>query len=193
MDAEVLRKLQAGDAEAFARLVDQHKDKVLNTCYRFLYNREDAEDVSQEVFIEVFRSIASFRQESELSTWIYRIAVTKSLDSLRRRSRKKRFAGIGNFFDRERDAPEARTPDAADPSRGLEQAERLRILQEAIRRLPEKQGTAFTLSKCEDFANQEIADVMGISLAAVEALVHRAKGNLRRQLTAYFAKESRHE
>jgi RNA polymerase sigma-70 factor, ECF subfamily len=191
MDPEALKKLQAGDEAAFARLVEQYKNKVLNTCYRFLYNREDAGDISQEVFIEVFRSIGSFRQEADLTTWIHRIAVNKSLDFIRRRNRKKRSSEIKGNLGLDQAAARARTADDSDPSRKMEQEERLRIMQEAISRLPEKQGVAFTLSKCDGFGNQEIAAVMGLSLSAVDALVHRAKGNLQKRLTAYFEKEAR--
>jgi RNA polymerase sigma-70 factor (ECF subfamily) len=190
MDAEILKKLQAGDEAAFAWLVEQNKNKILNTCYRFLFNREDAEDASQEVFIEVYRSIGSFREEAELSTWVYRIAVSKSLDFIRKKNRKKRISEIRGFFSLDSVAAETKTLSAADPARELEQAERLRIMQEAINRLPEKQGVAFTLSKCDGVGNREIAAVMGLTLSAVDALIHRARANLQKQLTAYFAKES---
>jgi RNA polymerase sigma-70 factor (ECF subfamily) len=183
MDAEILKKLQAGDEAAFAWLVEQNKNKVLNTCYRFLFNREDAGDISQEVFIEVFRSI--------LATWIHRIAVNKSLDFIRKKNRKKRISEIKNFFNLDHVAAETKTLGEFDPARKMEQEERLRIMQEAINRLPEKQGIAFTLSKCDGFGNHEIAAVMGLTLSATDALVHRAKANLQKQLTAYFEKEVR--
>jgi RNA polymerase sigma-70 factor (ECF subfamily) len=189
MDAEILKKLQAGDEAAFAWLVEQNKNKVLNTCYRFLFNREDAGDISQEVFIEVFRSIGSFRQEADLATWIHRIAVNKSLDFIRKKNRKKRISEIKNFFNLDHVAAETKTLGEFDPARKMEQEERLRIMQEAINRLPEKQGIAFTLSKCDGFGNHEIAAVMGLTLSATDALVHRAK--VQKQLTAYFEKEVR--
>jgi RNA polymerase sigma-70 factor (ECF subfamily) len=191
MDPEALKSLQAGDEAAFARLVEHYKNKVLNTCYRFLFNREDAADASQEVFIEVFRSIGSFRREADLSTWIHRIAVNKSLDAIRRKNRKKRALEMKNFLGLEHAEAETKTMAGADPSHKLELDERLRIMQEAIGRLPEKQGIAFTLGKCDGFGNQEIAAVMGLSVAAVEALVHRAKANLQKDLTAYFGMKGR--
>jgi RNA polymerase sigma-70 factor (ECF subfamily) len=191
MDADIFKKLQAGDGAAFAWLVEQNKNKVLNTCYRFLFNREDAGDVSQEVFIEVYRSIASFRQEADLATWIQRIAINKSLDLLRRRSRKKRLAEVKSFFGMDDAVAKARAPETADPSRQLEGEERLRLIGEAMARLPEKQRIAFTLSKCDGFGNREIAAVMGLTLPAVDALIHRAKANLQKWLGAYFAKEER--
>jgi len=188
MNPEILKKLQAGDEAAFAWLVEQYQNKILNTCYRFLFNREDAGDISQEVFIEVFRSIGSFRQEADLATWIHRIAVNKSLDFIRKRNRKKRASEIKGILGLDHAVAKARMPGDSDPSRKMELEERLRIMQEAIGRLPEKQGVAFTLSKCDGIDNKEIAAIMRLSLSAVDALVHRAKGNLQKQLTAYFEK-----
>jgi RNA polymerase sigma-70 factor, ECF subfamily len=190
-DAAIIEKLQAGDAATFARLVEQHQNTVLNACFRFLYNREDAEDVTQEVFIEVVRSIASFRGEAQLSTWIYRIAVTKSLDAVRRKTRKKRIAEIRSLFGHEPNVEEARAAETSDPARKLEQEERLQIIQAAIRRLPEKQGVAFTLSKCEGFGIREIAEVMELTVPAVDALLQRAKAHLQKRLTDYFTGELR--
>ena len=94
-EAEFLIRLKSGNDVAFAELVSGYKKIVLNICYRFLLNREDAEDVSQEVFLEVHHSIKNFREDSKLSTWIYRIAVSKSLDELKRQARKKRITSIG--------------------------------------------------------------------------------------------------
>ena len=76
----------------FKSLVEIHQEKVRNTCFRFVKNSEDADDVAQEVFIQVYESLDKFRNEAEISTWIFRIAVNKSLDFLRRKKRKKRFA-----------------------------------------------------------------------------------------------------
>jgi len=191
MDAEILKKLQAGDGAAFAQLVEEHKNRVLNTCYRFLFNREDAGDLSQEVFIEVYRSIASFRREADLATWIQRIAINKSLDLIRRKKRKKRIAGVRSFFGMDDAVAAAKAPETTDPSKRLEGEERLRIIREAMARLPEKQRIAFTLSKCDGFGNREIAGVMELTLPAVDALIHRAKANLQKWLSAYFEKEVR--
>ena len=95
---DFILKLKAGDKAAFNLLVSSYSKKVLNTCYRFLLNKELAEDISQEVFIEVFQSIHSFRADAKLSTWIYRIAVTKSLDEIKKNNRKKRMVSIGKIL-----------------------------------------------------------------------------------------------
>src|SRR3970282_1209901 len=90
--------LKRGDELAFRQLVDQYQDKVYNTCMGFVKHEEEADDLAQEVFVEVFSSVQSFRGDSMLSTWIYRIAVTKSLECLRSKKRKKRFAVLKSVF-----------------------------------------------------------------------------------------------
>ncbi len=81
-DNDLLESLKRGDSDAFAQLVSQYQHKVTNICYRFFLNKEDAQDVAQEVFLAVYKSLGTFRQEAKLSTWIYRIAVTRSLNFL---------------------------------------------------------------------------------------------------------------
>ncbi len=170
----------------FKTLVETYQEKVRNTCFRFLNNIEDAEDVSQEVFIQVYESIDRFRDEAKLSTWIYRIAVNKSLDLIRRKKRKKRFAVLTSLFGSGEDNKELEPPALGNPQKSLEDKEHKKILNWAVSNLPDNQKTAITLSKYEGFSNKEIAEIMNISLSALEALIHRAKQNLRKQLYAYF-------
>lgn len=173
--------------ELFRNLVAEHQEMVINTCYRFVFNREDAEDLAQEVFIEVFRSLDGFREEAKLSTWIYRIAVTKSLDHLRRMKRIKRFSSLKRIIGVEDPAEQIAAPSADNPAEVLTGSERGRILQDAIGKLPDSQKTAFLLSKQDGYSNQEIADILKTSVSAVESLVHRAKKNLHDKLYAYYA------
>ena len=91
----MINQLKSNDNIDFNALVALYKNSVLNTCYRFLLNKEDAEDISQDVFVAVFQSINDFRGDAKISTWIYRIAVTKCLDEIKKRNRKKRLATIG--------------------------------------------------------------------------------------------------
>lgn len=186
--SELIQKLKSGDETAFKECVESHKDRVLNTCYRFVQNQDDAADLAQEVFIEVYRSIGHFREDAELSTWIYRIAVNKSQDFIRKQKRKKRFAfvlSLAGFGDEEK---EVQLPASSNPHSDLEQKERIKILNQAIDSLPENQKVAITLSKYESFSNKEIADIMDTSVSAVESLVHRAKNNLHKKLYNYYEK-----
>lgn len=184
---ELVRRLKAGDRSAFRELVEEHKNRVYNTCLGFLKNRHDAEDVSQEVFIQVHESIQYFREEAQLTTWLYRIAVTKSLELIRYRKRKKR----KNFFralSGEDDQPDDYGSEDAfnHPGLALEQKERADILFRTIETLAEKQRVAFTLHKIEGLSYKKIAEVMETSLPAVESLIHRAKENLKKRLYEYY-------
>jgi RNA polymerase sigma-70 factor, ECF subfamily len=179
--------LKSGDPAAFRALVEAYQSKVLSTCFRFLHNREDAEDTAQDVFVEIHRSLAAFREEAELSTWIYRIAVTKSLDVLRRAKRKKRFDALRGVFGFSVEMDDVAAPRDQGPDRDLEIRERSRILREAIAALAENQRIAVTLARYEGLSNKEIAGVMGTSVPAVDSLLHRAHANLRKSLTRYYA------
>jgi RNA polymerase sigma-70 factor (ECF subfamily) len=171
---------------SFSELVAEHQDMVVNTCYRFVFNREDAEDLAQEVFIEVYRSLNKFREESKLSTWIYRIAVTKSLDHLRKLKRKKRFSSLKRVIGIDDPADSIPAADDDNPADVLDSKERLAVLQNALDALPDNQKTAFLLSKQDGYSNQEIADILQTTIPAVESLIHRAKKNLQSRLERHY-------
>ncbi len=173
----------------FRSLVAEHQEMVINTCYRFVFNREDAEDIAQDVFIEVFRSLEQFREESKLSTWIYRIAVTKSLDHLRHLKQKKRFSSLKRIVGFEDPSAEIASPYSENPAETFAGNEQAEILLSALNKLPDSQKTAFLLSKQDGFSNQEIADILKTSVSAVESLVHRAKKNLHDKLFVYYTKQ----
>lgn len=182
-----IKQLEQQDEQAFKQLVNEHKDNVYNTCLGFLRNPHDAEDVSQEVFIQVFDSIADFREDASLSTWIYRIAVTKSLELIRYRKRKKRsafFEALSSIFNEPDNEPDE--SDFMHPGVEMENKERAQVLFREIEKLSDKQRVAFTLQKVEGLSYQEVADIMQLSLPAVESLIHRAKENLKKQLYSYY-------
>lgn len=159
---------------------------MLNLCYRFVHNREDAEDVTQEVFVQVYCSLENFRGDAKISTWIYRIAVSKSLDFLRRKKRKKRFGIIQRLFDEDATDQEFPLPVFDNPHTELEQKDRARILKWAVNSLPENQRIAISLNKYEGFSYQEVAEIMETSLSSVESLLFRAKKNLEKKLQKYY-------
>ncbi|MFZ4525814.1 MAG: RNA polymerase sigma factor [Chlorobium sp.] len=179
----------ASKEKLFRSIVADHQEMVVNTCYRFVFNREDAEDLAQDVFVEVFRSLDQFREESKLSTWIYRIAVTKSLDHLRHLKRKKRFSSLKRMIGITDPADDIAAPSHDNPPEALAQTERAKILLDALDTLPESQKTAFLLSKQEGYSNQEIADILKTSVSAVESLIHRAKKNLHDKLYVYYSEQ----
>ncbi len=185
MHKDLVERLKSDDENAFRELVEEFKDKVFSTCFHYLHNRLDAEDLAQEVFIEVHRSIKSFKEDAQLSTWIYRIAVNKSLDLIRKRKRKKRF-GYLISLGADDDEKEIQIPISGNPQKDLEIKERMQLLNNALAKLPETQKTVITLSKYEGFSNKEIAEVMDTSVSSVESLMHRAKKNLQKKLQNYF-------
>lgn len=183
-EASFIKRLQVGEESAFKLLVDDNQQMVVNTCYGFLHNYEEAEDIAQEVFIQVFNRISTFRGDSKLSTWIYRIAVNKSLNKIR--SRKSKFlVALDAVFEADYN-PDKHIAD--NPYKSLENQERAEILHMAIDKLPENQKTAFVLGKYQGLPNKKIAEVMNQTLSSVESLLNRAKKNLQKTLVGYYKK-----
>jgi len=185
-EEQFIELLKQKDESAFSELVSQFGKRVYNTSLGILQNETDAEDISQEVFIEVFQSIESFKGESKLATWIYRIAVTKSLEFIRKKNRKKRLAVVKRLFGSEGVLPQKDKAHFYHPGVQLENKERAAILFSAIDKLPENQKTAFVLAKIEHLSYVEITEVMKISLSSVESLMFRAKQNLQKTLSDYY-------
>ncbi|MFN4810663.1 MAG: RNA polymerase sigma factor [Bacteroidota bacterium] len=181
-ELDLIERLKRGEESAFRSLVEQYQDLVYNTALGIVQNESDAEDVAQEVFIQVFRSIGTFKSEAKLSTWIYRITTTRALDLLRARKSKKRFGLLKRLWETEEESPVENISDFNHPGVSLERKEEAAQLITAIAQLPENQKVAFVLHKLEGLSYLEIAEVMGNTLPAVESLMHRARLNLRKIL-----------
>jgi RNA polymerase sigma-70 factor (ECF subfamily) len=180
-DQELLLGLRNGEESAFKELVTRFQDKVFNTALGLLQHHTEAEDIAQEVFIQVFRSIQQFKGDSLLSTWIYRITVTKSLDHLRSKKRKKRFGFLSSLFG-EDNRPVYEPEDFNHPGVLHENKEDAALLFKMIDQLPENQRTAFILNKVEELSYREIAAILNTTEPAVDSLLQRAKQNLRKKL-----------
>ena len=181
----LIRALQEGAEPAFNQLVNAYQHMVFNVALGIVQQQQEAEDIAQEVFIQVHQSIKEFKGEAKLSTWLYRIAITKSLDWQRRKTRKKRFAVFQNLFGVSNDV----LHEAAEfhhPGISMENKEQAALLFKAINNLPTNQKIAFTLNKVEGLSYQDVADIMAVTVASVEAYLHRAKENLRKALTNYY-------
>ena len=181
-ELDLIERLKRGEESAFRSLVEQYQDLVYNTALGIVQNESDAEDVAQEVFIQVYRSIGTFKSEAKLSTWIYRITTTRALDLLRARKSKKRFGLLKRLWETEEESPVENISDFNHPGVSLERKEEAAQLITAIAQLPENQKVAFVLHKLEGLSYLEIAEVMGNTLPAVESLMHRARLNLRKIL-----------
>jgi RNA polymerase sigma-70 factor (ECF subfamily) len=187
LDEDLIAGLKIKSRVAFDFLIQRYSLQVINTCFKFLLNKEDAEDLAQEVFIEVYLSIHSFRGEAKLSTWIYRIAVTKSLDEIKKRNRKKRIS----FF-----AKKIHLDDVANwvvgnenPEQNIHTQDKMNELFELLNTLPDNQRVAYTLSKIEGYSNIEIAEIMNISISSIESLNFRAKQKIYKSLEEILRKK----
>lgn len=189
-DPELVERLRRGEEPAFRMLYERFSARVFNTVLTYLRDRELAEDTTQEVFLRVFDAIGSFDGRSRLSTWIYRIAVNKALDAVRARTRQRRWATVVSLFRGESVEPVAHPPDFQHPGVVLERQEQAGLLLAALDILPERQRTAFVLARVEGLPQQEVAAVLGVSVGAVESLLHRAQAALRAQLRAHYPEKS---
>lgn len=186
-DRELIDQILSGSQNAFRHMVDKYQVLVFNTCVGFVGNRQSAEDLSQDVFIETYRSIEKFRGEAKLSTWLYRISVNKSLNYIRDHKKHNMVRSLERFFYGEKEEKlevEDYIYGMADAP--IEQQQHAQELHNAILKLPENQQIAFNLNKFDDLSYKQIAEVMDVSLSTVESLIHRAKKNLQKKLASYY-------
>ncbi|WP_245815341.1 RNA polymerase sigma factor [Hymenobacter gelipurpurascens] len=181
-DAEMVAQLQQGSEEAFRMLVEQYQNRIFRTVLALLRSPEDAEDVAQEVFVEVYQTIGRFRGEAALSTWLYRLATSRALKHQQRARAQKRFAyftSLLGFNNQVLHEP----PDYAHPQAQLEGQQQVELLRAHIARLPGQQQVAFTLRHEQELSYEEIAAVLKTTVPAVESLLFRARKTLRHHLS----------
>jgi RNA polymerase sigma factor (sigma-70 family) len=166
----------------FESLYEEHKSLVYNLALQYVQNIEDAEEITQDVFISIYESIDSFREQARISTWIYRITINKSLDFLRAKKRKKRFAFLVSLFNQDGVGIKYDKIEFNHPGILLEQKEQMKMLFESINQLQEKQKTVIILLKIERKSQAETAEIMDVSVKAVESLYQRAKNNLSKMI-----------
>lgn len=187
-DRELIQGIIRRDNEVFKKVVDLFEKHVIRTCYSLVHDDQDARDIAQEVFIEILDSAGSFRGKAKFSSWIYRIAINKSLNHLKLQKRRQFLTRIGlrsaNSGETYSDIPADNGQLAADEA--MIEKEIRSVLHLTINKLPVNQRIAFTLCKYEKLSYQEIAEVMDVTVSSVESLLHRAKQNLQKQLAHYY-------
>ena len=189
-ESELIKGIQMADRQAFRTLVESYQKMVVNTCLGIVHNQSDAEDLAQEVFLEVFRNANQFRGDARLSTWLYRIAVNRSLNFMRANRRKRFWQSIEETFSGGRNHSREISENRNDqPDNEIKDQQRRDMLHKAIDNLPERQRIAFTLNKYEDLSYLQVAEIMQLSVASVESLIHRAKKNLQDQLYECYKKK----
>jgi RNA polymerase sigma-70 factor (ECF subfamily) len=172
-DVELVHAIAGGDHLAFKRLVERYHGRLFNFLYRYLRDRQAAEDLTQEVFLKIYQAAPRFKPRALVRTWIFTIAYNLAMNELKRRSRRGVF---GLFLGEGRDSVAVQLP---DPSERLELEE---VVTKALALLPDNQRAALLLRVRDDLSYQEIGEILGISRAGVESLLFRARNRLRRLL-----------
>ncbi|MCU0573189.1 MAG: sigma-70 family RNA polymerase sigma factor [Syntrophobacteraceae bacterium] len=168
---DLIRSIGEGDPAAFEQLIKRYEGPVLNFVYRHLWDRQTAEDLTQEVFLRVFRAASGFEPRGGVRAWIFTIARNLCINEIKR---LERFRRLREELGVRRSSPER--PMGHDDPRNREQIEKLMT---ALARLPESQRTALLLRANEGLRYAEIAEVLSVSVPAVESLIHRARTQLR--------------
>lgn len=177
-DEQLIQEILSGNTLAFQALVRKYQQPVFRTAMGFVHSKEDAEDITQDVFLQVYRSLSTFQGHSKFSTWLYRITLNTSINHVNKNKWRNFFTissdVLMNIFNR--------SNEEKNPQQQLEVNEREKMIRQAIDQLPEKQRTAFILSKYEELSQREIAEIMETTEGAVEQLLQRAKIFLRKKL-----------
>jgi RNA polymerase sigma-70 factor (ECF subfamily) len=183
-DACLMLRFQNGDVHAFETLFSRHAHALVNFAYRFVRNREIAEELAQEVFLRVYDAAATYRVEARFRTWLYRIATNLCLNELRRPRRRAAHESLDSpSGDKTQGRPMDLVDDARpDPEAQLGRRDVAREIARALGKLPEKQRTAFVLNKYQELSYLEVAEVMNSTEKAVKSLIHRAKEGIAAQL-----------
>ncbi len=173
------------DSSQFESIYEEHKRLVYNLALSYVHNQEDAQDITQEVFVKVYQRLGTFDpNRASLKTWVYQITINHCLDFLKSRKTKKRFGFIVSLFNDETNEPIAEIGHFDHPGVALEDKEELGALFAIIDTLPDNQRTALILTKIEDRSVKEAAEIMDLSPKAVESLLQRAKAAVAKKLDA---------
>jgi RNA polymerase sigma-70 factor (ECF subfamily) len=192
-DAALLRAYVQGDEGAFAQLFDRHYNRVYRLVCRYTRGSTEAEDLTQTVFLKVMRAAASFEPRARFTTWLYRVTANECLSHIRSSRRGLHFGVLGrggrdSGANVEEDAPEPTDARQVDPAEDLLRQEVAAEVRRAVLSLPERQRLAVVLSRYEGQSYAEIAEVLGVSAAAVKSLLARAHASLREKLRRYGGK-----
>jgi RNA polymerase sigma-70 factor, ECF subfamily len=171
-DSILVRAAQNGDVDAFEELVRRYQTSIYRVALRMLGSRADAQDAVQETFVRAWRALPRFRQDSAISTWLYRIVTRRALDKIASRR------STGTLDEVEVEA-------GPDPAQAAEDQERLRAVRRAIAKLPPDQRAALVLREFEGLSYQEVAQVLGASVPAIKTRIHRARLTIIQQSSSW--------
>ena len=191
-DVELMLALQGGDEEAFSELVSRHRNAIVNLTHRYLRNRADAEDLTQEVFYKVYRARKRYRPEAKFTTWLYRVAVNACLNEVRNRKRRLTWTAtsLSGVSDEgaEGGGLAARVADdaAEAPLDVVERDELKQRVRAAVDELPERQRLAILLNKFHGLSYEELAETLEMTIPGIKSLLVRARENGRKRIDPYL-------
>lgn len=176
----------SGDSTAFQELVERHKKKVYYLAYDITGNHHDAEDISQEVFIKMFRSLKTFRRDAKMSSWLYQIAVNTSIDSLRRKSPKRQKLMVRLDKATIKENPPGSGITVVNPEQSAEASILQGHISQALQRISPRERSVFVMRHYNDLKMVEIAEILNVSVGTVKSLLFRAIKKLRKELLFYL-------
>jgi RNA polymerase sigma-70 factor (ECF subfamily) len=179
---DTMAAARAGDLAAFELLMRQHERLVLTTALRLTGNMEDAQDISQEVFLRLYKNLGKVQAEAALPAWLYRVTVNACHDLRRRQPASEPESSAGDLVAGD-----------LDPQAVVTQAERRRVLEMSLRILPEKERAALVLRDLEGLSTEEVARVLGSSEATVRSQVSKARAKVHDFVERYFSPRKRRQ
>jgi len=186
-DAELMLRVKRGDASAFEELVNKYKQPVINLIYRTIHDLDEAEDLAQNVFVQVYRSADRYQATAKFTTWLFTITRNLCLNEIRRRSRHRAESLEATLSEDDEHSPrQIEDVKAAMPTDEILEGELEEKIQEALRELPENQRTAILLCRQDELSYEDIAKVLGTSLSATKSLIHRGRETLKQKLKPYL-------
>jgi RNA polymerase sigma-70 factor (ECF subfamily) len=182
-DIEIISRILSGDSNAYGELVKKYQNYVFTLAFRFTHNREDAEEVAQDIFIKAFKSLADFKGNSKFSTWLYTIVYTTSITFLR----KKRLETTS--IDDENTFLQLENQDGGFNANAVEQKSKMAMLNQAIKMLSPDDAQLITLFYKGEQTLEEIATILGVEANTVKVRLHRARTRLKEKMEKHLRQE----
>lgn len=186
LGAELMFRVKDGDPEAFAALVSRYQRTVLNVVFRYIGNRATAEELTQDVFVRVYRARETYERKAKFETWLYRIVFNLCVNASEY-GKRRRAASLDEVSpEGERRSAAVTDPGSTTPLEEVEREEMRTHVQEAIEQLPEQQRAALIMSRYQGMQYQQVAEALNTSEEAIKSLLFRARDNLRQKLEPFM-------
>lgn len=192
-DVSLMLEFQKGDISSFEKLLQKHKESIINIIYQFIGERDEAEDLAVEVFLRVYRAAKKYQAKAKFTTWLYKITTNLCLNEIRKKAKLQTVSlskPVSAGEEKEEELIEKIADAAPSPQQILEKKERNALIRKAIDSLPAKQRMATILQIYEGLSYKEISRILGCSVKSVERRLYWARTNLKERLSSYLTAES---